>query len=183
MAKYKYNSRGTTVTEQEVNGVTDTEVNNRSIPNAPGNRDWNDYVEWRDVGANTADPFMLLSEIKDAKKSELKGACHDEIISGFTSTVVIASDVASPFDYESAPQDQRNLLGASGTTININFTVMDGGIKKRVSHTPVEIKAVYDEGVDRIGKMKDDLYLYYADVDAAIDEAAVDAIVWAYPKV
>lgn len=181
MAKYRYNSRGTTVTEQEVNGVTDTEVDNRSIPNAPGNRDWNDYVIWRDAGG-VADPFMSLSEIKDAKKAELKQACHDDIISGFTSTVVIASDGNSPFDYESAPQDQRNLLGASSTTVDINFTVIDGGTKKRVLHTPAEIKAVYDEGVARIGNMKDDLYLYYADVDAAIDEAAVDAIVWVYPK-
>lgn len=44
------------------NGVIDTETG-ACIPNAPGNRDWQDYLEWVADG-NTADPEFTPEEIE-----------------------------------------------------------------------------------------------------------------------
>lgn len=54
MADYKLNG------PDESNGVT-RESDGASIPNAPGNRDWREYVTWRDSGG-VPDPQYTTEE-------------------------------------------------------------------------------------------------------------------------
>lgn len=56
MAEYRLNAT------DESNGVTRT-ADNRNIPNAPGNRDWQEYIVWKDAGG-IPDPQYSLSEAK-----------------------------------------------------------------------------------------------------------------------
>lgn len=77
MAKYK-------LTES---GVLDTETGT-SIPNAPGNRHWQEYQEWLSEG-NTPDPQYTLDEWKTGKKAEVRANSNSRIFNDVSTKVLI----------------------------------------------------------------------------------------------
>ena len=66
MAEYKLNG------PDESNGVT-REEDGASIPNAPGNRDWREYVVWRDAGG-VPDPQYTTEEQNQIDYDNRQGA-------------------------------------------------------------------------------------------------------------
>jgi hypothetical protein len=71
MAKYKLQD----------NGVLDTETG-ASIPEASGNRHWQEYQEWVAQG-NVADPKETLNEVKTRRMAEIKDAAASHIVSNY----------------------------------------------------------------------------------------------------
>jgi hypothetical protein len=54
------------------------------IPDAPGNRDWNEYQEWLAADpANVPDPAETLAEKKARRKMEIKGTTAQTILGSF----------------------------------------------------------------------------------------------------
>lgn len=169
----------------ETNGVKDTE-NGMSIPNAPGNRHWAEYGQWKlgndaegnplpgNPGAQLPDAQFTLAETKTNKKSELKEDCNVDIEGGFTSSATGVN-----YTYESTQKDQTNIAGAAQAGTTLDFTVIDtNGDKLRVSHAAAQMQQVFTDGVAIMQTKKSALYALYTDVDNAVDEAAVAAIVW-----
>jgi len=123
---------------------------------------------------NIAEPQYTLDEIKDNKKVELKRDCNLDIESNFES-----SAMGTTYDYESTLKDQINISGAAQSGITVDFSVIDSnGDKIRVSHNTTQMNQVFIDGVAVMQTKKDSLYVLLAQVDVAVDEAAVNAIVW-----
>ena len=179
MAKYKLQG------SDESNGVFDTE-NGMSIPNAPGNRHWFEYEQWKlgldedgnalsgNPGVQAADSQFTLDELKDNKRAELKAACAADIESGFTSNAM-----GMDYDYESSVKDQLNIVGAAQAGTTLDFTVIDGvGNKLRVSHSAAQMQQVFTDGVTEKQNKKNNLYSFLSSVNSAANEAAVAAITY-----
>lgn len=179
MAKYKL--QGPT----ESAGVQDTE-NNMSIPNDAGNRDWNEYQQWKlgldsegqplvgNPGVQVADSQFTLAELKVAKISELKASCSLDLESGFTSNAL-----GTNYDYESSLKDQLNISGAAQAGVTLDFTVIDGvGNKLRVSHNATQMQQVFTDGLVIMQQKKNALYILLSSVNSAADESALNAIVY-----
>lgn len=66
MADYRLNG------PDDSNGVIYTPTN-KFIPNAPGNRDWSEYVVWAQT--NTADPQYTLAEAKIIASNNVRAMC------------------------------------------------------------------------------------------------------------
>jgi hypothetical protein len=179
MAKYKLNSTN------ETDGVFDTETG-LTIPNTTGNRHWFEYQQWKlgfdpegnqllgNPGIQIPDSQYTLSELKVNKKSELKQACREDIEGGFSST-----GTGTLYTYESSQKDQVNISGAAQSNVTLDFTVIDGSNNKiRVSHTATQMNQVFVDGVTEMQTKKSNLYTLLAQVDSAVDEAAVNLVVY-----
>jgi hypothetical protein len=179
MAKYRLQGA------DESFGIFDNE-NKISIPNANGNRDWEEYLQWKkgldidgepldgNPGTQTPDPQYTLDEAKVLKIIELKKACGVDISSGFKS-----SATGTEYTYESTIKDQLNIAGAAQTGVDLDFTVIDSSGKKiRVPHTASEIHTVFIEGVTIIQTKKQNLYSLLDQVDAATSLTSLESITY-----
>jgi hypothetical protein len=123
---------------------------------------------------NTVDSQFSLDEIKENKKTELKISCNTDIESNFTSNAT-----GIDYDYESTLKDQINISGAAQANTTVDFTVIDGtGNKLRVSHNATQMQQVFTDGVVVMQTKKNALYILLGNVDSAVDETAINAIVW-----
>ena len=63
------------------NGVVRTS-DGACIPDAPGNRDWQEYQEWLAI-PNDPDPQFTLAEVKASRKLEFQGISNSEILAEY----------------------------------------------------------------------------------------------------
>jgi len=119
-------------------------------------------------------PPPSLDEVKAAKSAEINAACASAIVGGFTSHAL-----GAPHTYDSALEDQLNLIGAVGLDIDIPYRCADAaGVKDFRLHTAAQLKQVAADGalvkltaLEKAAALK-------AQVQAAVDAAAVEAVVW-----
>lgn len=153
------------------NGVQDTETG-AFIPNAPGNVHWEMYQEWLGEG-NTPDPETSLQEAKDAKKIEINEWRDAALIQPVTYN-------SNSFD---ADDRSRNNVNSVLTSIQAGVTVADpvnwrtaDNITVQLTHTQLaELGGVM---LSQVQSAYDHSWNLKAQVDAAVDQAAIDAIVW-----
>ena len=119
-------------------------------------------------------PPPTFESIKATKAAEINAACTAAIVGGFTSPAL-----DDPHTYDSALEDQLNLIGAVGLGIDLPYRCADAaGVKEFRLHTAVQLKQVAADGalvkltaLEKAAALK-------AQVQAAVDAAAVEAVVW-----
>ena len=119
-------------------------------------------------------PAPSLDSVKAVKSAEINTACAAAIVGGFTS-----SALGMPHTYDSALEDQLNLIGAVGLGINISYRCGDAaGIKDFRLHTTAQLKQVAVDGAQIKLVALEKATTLKAQVQAAVDAAAVEAVVW-----
>lgn len=119
-------------------------------------------------------PPPSLESVKSAKAAEINAACAAAIVGGFTS-----SALGAPHTYDSALEDQLNLIGAVSLGVDLPYRCTDAaGIKAFRLHTSAQLKQVAVDGalvkltaLEKAAALK-------AQVQAATDAAAVEAVAW-----
>ncbi len=162
MAKYKL----------QQSGVLDTETN-AFIPNDPANRHWQEYQVWLAV-PNVPDPEFTLQELKDKKKVEINGWREDAL------AALTVDHGGNTYD---ADKLARENLTSTLTAIQAGVAVPNPldwrdatDVTRSLAHTDLNtICGLMFAAVDTAYNHSWDLK---ADVDAAADESAVNAIVW-----
>lgn len=138
---------------------------------------WED--EERDAWLNAgnvpaaADP-LPVTELKATKTAEINAACATAIVGGFSS-----SALGTAHTYDSALEDQLNLIGAVSLGVDLPYRCADAaGIKAFRLHTAAQLKQVAAEGalvkltaLEKAATLK-------AQVQAAADAAAVESVSW-----
>lgn len=118
------------------------------------------------------------SKAKSSKLIELEQACENQIISGFAS-----SALGTEHWYKSELTDQMNLIGAA--SIGADFPYKSG-VKNAngiitydwMIHTAAQIKQVMSDGAAYKLQLLQKLTMLKANAEAAIDQSALDAVVW-----
>ncbi len=135
----------------------------------------------RDIWLNAGgipEPYFTEAEVMESIRSsrivEINAACAAAIVGGFTS-----SALGAPHTYDSALEDQLNLIGAVGLGINLQYRCTDAaGVKEFRLHTAAQLKQVAADGaaikLAALGKAA----TFKAQVQAAADAAAVEAVIW-----
>ncbi len=125
------------------------------IPEAAGNRDWDEYQEWLAAG-NTPEPAETLNEIKSRRKAE------------------ISAEADSRIDARYPMRQQLNMLART-------LELVDKGT--RVSRTPAEDAEIESRRSvwTWIGSVRAAESSAKAQVDAASTLAEVNAVVPAWP--
>lgn len=120
------------------------------------------------------DYVPTLYEAKAAKTAKINAACAAAIVGGFTS-----SALGAPHTYDSALEDQLNLIGAVGLGIDLPYRCADAvGVKEFRLHTAAQLKQVQADGaVIKLAALEKAATLK-AQVQAAADAAAVGAVAW-----
>lgn len=119
-------------------------------------------------------PAPSLESAKAAKSAVINTACAAAIVGGFAS-----SALSAPHTYDSALEDQLNLIGAVGLGIDMPYRCADAaGVKEFRLHTAVQLKQVAADGaVIKLTALEKAATLK-AQVQAAADAAAVEAVAW-----
>lgn len=117
---------------------------------------------------------ITLPDSAAAKTAAINAACGAAILAGFDSSALGAT-----YHYTATLEDQANLLGLIAIGAGGDFTCVDAaGVKARRAHTAAQLKKVLADG----GIFKDQLLAKARAlkdaVAAAVDVAAVDAVVW-----
>lgn len=115
-----------------------------------------------------------LDSIKAAKFAEINAACAAAIVGGFTS-----SALGTPYTYDSALEDQLNLIGAVGLGIDLPYRCADtAGVKEFRLHTAAQLKQVAADGaVIKLASLEKAATLK-AQVQSAADASSVAAVAW-----
>lgn len=119
-----------------------------------------------------------LDEYKQAKIAELSAACAYDIVNGFQSDADGLH--AQARWYDSAPEDQVNLMGSVTVGDAMLYPSRDtqSGAKVYVSHTHLQLQQVLRDGRDiKLAKLQS-FTTKQATVMAATDTAGVDAVTW-----
>jgi len=111
---------------------------------------------------------------KEKKRAELNAACSALITGGFTSAAL-----GQPYAYDSALEDQMNLIGAKSAGVALPYPCRDAnGVKADRNHTAAQLLQVFNDGmvikVNALAKcrtLKDQ-------VKAATTVAAVQGVKW-----
>lgn len=112
--------------------------------------------------------------VKAAKTAVINTACAAAIVGGFAS-----SALGAPHTYDSALEDQLNLIGAVSLGVDLPYRCADAvGVKEFRMHTGAQLKQVAADGalvkltaLEKAATLK-------AQVQAAADAAAVEAVAW-----
>jgi len=119
-------------------------------------------------------PPPSLDSVKASKSTEINAACASSIVGGFTS-----SALGAPHTYDSALEDQLNLIGAVGLGIDMPYRCADAaGVKEFRLHTAAQLKQVAADGARVKLTALEKAAALKAQVQAAVDAAAVEAVVW-----
>ena len=163
MAKYKLLEDGRVV-DNDTNSV---------IPNDPDNSDWQLYQEWL-AEPNVPDPYQTLQELKDAKKIEINEWRNEDL-----ATLQVTYNTVT---YDADPTSRSNLDGTI-TAINAGVSVPDpltwrdsSNTNQSLSHT--DLIALSGEMFTAVNTAYNHSWDLKTDVDNAVDESAVNAIVW-----
>lgn len=117
---------------------------------------------------------LTLEQIKQARISELSQACEAEILAGFDSSVL-----GVPHRYGSDRDDQINLTGVAMAGIDLPYVCTDAdGVKAARLHTAQQLQQLFSEGLQAKAARLFKFHGLRAQVEAATDAAAVEAIVW-----
>lgn len=160
--------------------IYDTDSN--SIINAATSPDaWASYQAWLAEGnipiPSSLSDIVPLSTIKQARIDLINEACEIAITSGF-----VSSALGSPHTYDSAIEDQINLIAATlaamgGQSLEYKcFT--ETGEKQWCLHTPQQMLQVYSDGlVYKVTQMKKATYFKEL-INNATTPEEVEAIIW-----
>ncbi len=120
------------------------------------------------------DYVPTLDEVKVTKTAAINAACAASIVGGFTSGAGGASHT-----YDSALEDQLNLIGAVSLGADLPYRCADAaGIKAFRLHTAAQLKQVAADGaLVKLAALEKAATLK-AQVQAAADVAAVEAVAW-----
>ncbi len=135
-----------------------------------------DLAELRDVllVQYPAGWVPTCDEMKANKTADINASCAAAIVSGFTS-----SALGTPHTYDSALEDQLNLIGAVGLGIDLPYRCTDAsGVKEFRAHTAAQLKQVATDGTAIKLAALSKAAALKAQVMAAVDVAAVEAVVW-----
>lgn len=155
-------------------------TDNATIPDDPGNRDYQDYLDW--VAANnTPTPFdtrTSLQVLTDAKLIQIQAitqACGAQIVSGFTSSALGAAHT-----YPSQLFDQINLIGSVTSGLaTIDFWCADNtNTWNIVAHTLAQIKQVLADAATIRMSYSTKLKTLTDNINAATTVADVQAVIW-----
>ena len=119
-------------------------------------------------------PESLLDIAKAAKTAEINAACAAAIVGGFAS-----SALGTAHTYDSELEDQLNLIGAVGLGIDLPYRCADeAGVKAFRLHTAAQLKQVAADGAAIKLAALEKAATLKAQVQAAVDAAAVEAVIW-----
>lgn len=119
-------------------------------------------------------PLPSLESIKATKSSEINAACASAIVGGFAS-----SALGAPHIYDSALEDQLNLIGAVSLGADLPYRCADAaGIKAFRLHTAAQLKQVAADGALVKLAALEKAAMLKAQVQAAADAATVEAVAW-----
>lgn len=146
------------------------------IGNDPNNSDWIEYQNWLLQG-NQPEPLYNVEQLKANKIDIINTSCEDAITAGF-----ISSALGAPHTYDSAIEDQINLIGAviaAGAGMPIEYKCYDeDGTKQWHDHTPQQMQQVYVDGlVYKVTQLKKATFLKDA-VAAATTIEELNNISW-----
>lgn len=117
---------------------------------------------------------LTFPEQQLAKTAEINAACSAAIVGGFASNAL-----GAPHTYDSALEDQLNLIGAVGLGIDLPYRCADeAGVKAFRLHTAAQLKQVAADGAAIKLSALEKAATLKAQVQAAEDAAAVEAVVW-----
>lgn len=151
------------------------------IPNAPGNRDWLDYLAWNEAGGIT-NPQYTLEDAKAQRLVLIEAACANAITEGFTSSALGAA-----YLYPSKASDQSNLQAsvlaslfpglAEDWTTPFWCQAADGSWAYR-PHTAAQIQRAGTDGKDAINACIARKILLEQQVHEATTHPEVEAVIW-----
>ncbi len=119
-------------------------------------------------------PPPTLESVKVSKTAAINDACRAAIVGGFTSSALGAHHT-----YDSELEDQLNLIGAVGLGSNLPYRCADAaGVKEFRLHTAAQLKQVAADGAAIKLAALEHAATLKAQVQAAADVAAVEAVVW-----
>jgi len=130
---------------------------------------------------NAVKKAWVLDAAKAAAESAsvINVACAADIVGGFSS-----SALGIAHTYDSAMEDQLNLIGAAGANIDLLYTCTDAaGVKDAVLHTAAQLKQVYADGVAHKTTQLSKARALKVQLDALAANAAttqtdIDAVIW-----
>lgn len=117
---------------------------------------------------------LVLERARAIKSAEINAACAAAIVGGFTS-----SALGTPHTYDSALEDQLNLIGAVSLGVDLPYRCADAaGIKAFRLHTAAQLKQVAADGaLVKLAALEKAATLK-TQVQVAADAAAVEAVAW-----
>lgn len=119
-------------------------------------------------------PPQTLESAQATKVTEINATCAAAIVGGFAS-----SALGTPHTYDSALEDQLNLIGAVSLGIDLPYRCADAaGVKEFRLHTAAQLAQVAADGAAIKLAALEKAAALKAQVQAAADEAAVEAVVW-----
>jgi len=119
------------------------------------------------------------SKAASLQATVINSACAAAIVGGFPS-----SALGAPHTYDSAMEDQLNLIGAAGANVDLQYSCTDAvGVKNAVLHTAAQIKQVYADGITykttQLSKARAlKVQLDSLAANPASTQADIDAIIW-----
>lgn len=123
---------------------------------------------------STVPENIALERVKTSKTAEINAACAAAIVGGFNSSALTA-----PHTYDSAMEDQLNLIGAVSLGADLPYRCANAaGVKAFRPHTAAQLKQVAADGaVIKLAALEKAATLK-AQVQAAADAATVEAVAW-----
>lgn len=119
-------------------------------------------------------PPPTLDDLQAAKIAEINAACAAAIVGGFASGALGAAH-----HYDSELEDQLNLIGAVGLGIDLPYRCADAnGVKEFRPHTAAQLAQVAADGAAIKSAALERAAALKAQVQAAADAAAVEAVAW-----
>ena len=158
------------------NGVT---LNGGFIPNEPGNRDWQAYLEWLAAG-NTPEPEMTVEEAKAIKWEAVKAERDSRKAGGFNvGALWFHSDAGSRIQHLGLKDKARDLIAAGGAMTEnltilgqpVRWKTMDGSFVNVTAQLAFDIVAAAGDLDARLFAVAE---THRAAVEAAADPTAYD---------
>lgn len=132
-------------------------------------------IGWLDNGDGTySDPAPppTLTEQKAALVAATRALAEQHITAGYTSAAL-----GTTHTYPSNRDYQLNIIGAKQAGVDLTFLCADdAGVWLRRPHTSTQIAQVFADGVARKSALLDAMDQIIAEIEAASDQEALDAI-------
>ncbi|MBL4775310.1 MAG: hypothetical protein JKY87_04565 [Mariprofundus sp.] len=113
------------------------------------------------------------------RATAINAACAAAIVGGFSSSALGAA-----YSYDSAIEDQLNLIGATAANIDMPYPCTDSaGVKAEIIHSALQIKTVLDAGLvfksTQLSKARAlKVQLNALSASPSTSQADMDSIIW-----